>query len=147
MNSTLIKTAADTIEAQATKIAELEATLKTQKEESTKLAQEVCQVKDAGDKSDKAAQESAAKVAPLAKLAADKLYDRGLFSTPERRDQFAANILGHDKALDALAKIADYVETAQKVGTVVVNETSPETADDVWNRHTVHALQRLPGAR
>jgi hypothetical protein len=147
MSAKLIKQAADTIEAQATKIAELESALTTKTEENTKLAAELSSSKDAGSKRDQAAQEAAAKIAPLAKTAADKLFDRGLLSSPERRDQFAANVLSHEKALDALTKVADYIDSAPKVGTVVINETKPETADDVWDRHTVSALNRLPGAR
>lgn len=137
---TQIKLAADTIEAQAAEIEALR--VKVAQVEADKVKA----VKTASEKQDGVVKLAADKAAPLAKAAADKLYEKGMFSTTENRDKFAAKIANdHSEALSALLKAGDYVETAQKVGSVVESTDSIETADDVWNKHAAAALARTPG--
>ncbi len=139
-----IKVAADTIEAQAAEIESLRAKVAGHQAEAAKQAT----AKTASVKADALVKEAAAKIAPSAKLAADKLLSRGMLSSEEQRDRFAAKIAGdHLQAIDALVKAADFVQTAQKVGSVVEATNSVETADDVWNKHAGAALSRIPGAK
>lgn len=80
----------------------------------------------------------------LAKLAADKLLQSGLLSSPEKRDQFVTEILDHDQALTKIAKLAEHVQ-APTLGKAVRNPDGPadESADSVWNKHASAALSRL----
>jgi chorismate mutase len=133
MSVELFKTAADTLEAQAAEISQLKGALATKVSENVKLAQHIAQTKEAK------APVSAA-VAPLAKAAAARLHERGMFNTDARRDEFAANVLDHGKALEALAKVAAYLPDAPKVGEVVMETSAPlDTADGVWARHIMAA--------
>lgn len=137
-----IKLAADTIEAQQAEIESLKAKLAAAEADK---AQAVA-AKTAAEK-DTIVKVAADKALPIAKVAADRLFEKGMFSTPEKRDQFLAKVAGdHLEALQALAKATEYVDSVQKVGTVVESNTSVETADDVWNKHASAALNRLPGA-
>ena len=120
------KETSDLILEAASEITGLRAQLKTA---AVQLQQATLQAKTATD-------HSAADLAPLAKQAADALFDRGMLANEERRDQMAATLTDPRKALAALAKTAARVEVPT-TGRVVVDDSpsmSP-TADDVWNNH------------
>lgn len=145
-----LKLAADALEAQDRAITEANVKLAAAEADKAKLAEEnakLVQAKQASAKADtEQTKNDAAKLAPLAKLAADKLYAKGMLSSPELRDRFAAEIINPVQALEALAKAAEYVEAepAQKLGTVVPANDAVETSDDVWQRRASAALSKLP---
>ncbi len=142
----LIKSA-EALEAQAAQIVELETKLATEVAEKTKLAEHIAQAKTASEKNDAASEAAKADIAAKAKLAADAALRAGLLANEERRDQFAAKIQDPVQALEALAKVAEKVNTAPKVATVVPRiEAQGETADDVWARH-VHSANTSTGSR
>jgi len=133
----LLKTAAFQLEASAS---ELESAHKKVAAAEQKAVAASAQTKVAAAESDGVKAERT----KLAKLAADKLLSAGMLSSPEKRDQFVAEILDHNQALTKIAKLAGHIR-APKLGSVVIDpsETKIESADDVWNKHASAALQNL----
>ncbi len=135
----LIKSA-EALDAQAAKIVELEASLATEVAEKVKLAEHISNAKTASEKSEQVVETAKATIAALAKTAADAALRAGLLGSEERRDQFAAKIQDPAQALEALAKVAEKVNTAPKVATVVTRiDSQLETSEDVWARHVSNA--------
>lgn len=85
-----------------------------------------------------------ARIGQLAKVAASKLREAGLISSQEQADVFANGLLNHEQALAKIAQLTEHV-TAPKIGSVVVDDTvtTPESADDVYEKRAAAALQRL----
>jgi dsDNA-binding SOS-regulon protein len=129
MSAELLKQAADQIEKLVAQNTELQAQLA--KHAETKLA------------SDKADADAKAKIADLAKVAAQNLRNAGLLSTDEKRDAFAAKLISSpDTALDCLAKTAEFVR-APKLGSVVVETTAKTaSANDSWDQAVARGLSR-----
>jgi len=103
--------------------------------QNTSLTQQLAQLTQAKTASVKADADGQAKLAGLAKTAAQALRNSGLLSTDEKRDQFSAKLISSpETALDCLAKTAEFVR-APKHGSVVVLETTQKvaSADDSWN--------------
>lgn len=122
-----LKTAADQLE----KLAVENGSLSTQVGELTKkLAAASQQTKTAGT----VVEANKAKLAGLAKTAAEKLRTAGMLSTPEMGDAFAAQILDHSTALSKLAALAEQIKPV-KTATVMVDPVVAEpTSDAVWDR-------------
>jgi hypothetical protein len=128
MSYKLLKQAADQLDKLAT---ELEASEK-------QLAQaKVVKTASADDK---------AQLLVNAKVAADKLFEAGLLSSAEKRDQFAANIADHTVAIEQLGKLASAAQMP-RMGKVVVDDTKTQTktagSDEAWDTRARAALTRL----
>lgn len=122
-----LKTAADQLEKLAnengslsTKVGELE----------KKLATATQQTKTAGT----AVEANKAKLAGLAKTAAEKLRTAGMLSTPEQGDIFAAQVLDHSIALSKLAALAEQIKPVKTATVMVETAVVEPNADAVWNR-------------
>lgn len=149
MSKELLKKAADRIEELERANAKLATDLATATDEKVKLAQHIDQVKTASVKQEETAAKAKAELGSKAKTAADKLFSHGLLNTTERRDIFASRILSdHGEALDALSKVAEHVNDAPKIATVVPgDESKTETADAAWDRAASKFLGRAGGSR
>ena len=137
MSYKLLKQAADALEKLAS---DAEAAEKAAAEAK---AQVEARAKTAAAKPEQTADEKAARLAK-AKVAADKLLEVGLLSSPEKRDLFAAEIVDPDVAIQKIAKLAESVQLP-RLGKVVVDETTVKVAssDDVWDQRARAALNRL----
>lgn len=148
MSYKTLKTAADALEVLA---AELEAAQRQTKVAEAKADEALAKVAQAETRQVQLAktaaakdEETKAKRASLAKVAADRLLDKGLLSTTEKRDQFAAELLSPDVALAKIAQLTEFVSVA-RLGTVVVDEEQHKTAsaEDSWARHVQSASNKL----
>jgi predicted ATPase len=79
---------------------------------------------------------TAADLGDLAVTVGKTLLDRGLVKSAQDADKLSAACLAdHSVALKTIAKVAGYVSTAPKIGTVVLSDSNkPETADQAWDR-------------
>ena len=137
MSYKLLKQAADQLDKLAS---DLEA---ADKAVADAKAQVEAQAKTAATKPEQTADDKAARLAK-AKVAADKLLEVGLLSSPEKRDLFASEIVDPDVAIAKIAKLAESVQLP-RLGKVVVDETTTKVAssDDVWDQRARAALNRL----
>jgi ABC-type phosphate transport system auxiliary subunit len=146
---TLLIKSAETIESQTQRIAELEAALVTAGDEKLRLAQHIEQTKTASEATTKEASEAIearkAELAAKAKVAAEKLFQSGAIANEQNRDAFAARMLDHGTALEALAKVAEKVSTAPKVATAVprISSDEVETSESIWQKHVASAQTSL----
>ncbi len=134
-----LKTAADKLEqlaadngAHLTKIAELE----------KKLASATQHVKTAGAEGEA----KKAKLAGLAKTAAEKLRTAGMISSSEMSDTFAAQVLDHETALAKIATLAEQIKPVKMASVMIDSAASAATPDAnaVWDRQVQGHAGKLP---